>query len=57
LEWCNHQKNYVGSKTPRHFIQIKSVKGMEQKWLFETGAGLTYISSKAFRNISKDYRP
>ena len=28
-----------------------------QKWLFDTGAGLTCMSLKAFRNISKDYRP
>jgi hypothetical protein len=35
---------------------IKSIKGMEQKWLFDTGAGLTCMSLEAFRNISKDYR-
>jgi hypothetical protein len=30
---------------------------MEQKWLFDTGAGPTCMSLKAFRNISKDCRP
>jgi predicted aspartyl protease len=30
---------------------------MEQKWLFDTGVGLTFMSSKAFRKIDKEYRP
>jgi hypothetical protein len=30
---------------------------MEQKWLFDTGAALTCMSSRAFRKISKDHRP
>jgi hypothetical protein len=29
---------------------------MEQKWLFDTGAALTCMSSRAFRKISKDCR-
>jgi hypothetical protein len=44
-------------KLPRPIIQIKSIKGMEQNWLFDTGAGLTCMSSKAFRKIDKKYRP
>jgi hypothetical protein len=41
----------------RSLIQIKSIKGIEEKWLFDTGAGLTSMSLNAFRNVSKDYRP
>jgi hypothetical protein len=39
----------VTSKTHRPLIQIKSVKGMEQKCLFDTGAGLTCMSLEGFR--------
>jgi hypothetical protein len=28
---------------------------MEQKWLFDTGAGLMWLSLNAFRTISNDY--
>jgi hypothetical protein len=49
--------NDVNTRTSRPFIQIKSIKGLELKWLFDTGAGLTCISSKAFRKIDKEYRP
>jgi hypothetical protein len=35
--------NHVTSKTHRPLIQIK---GTEQKWLFDTGAGLTCMSCK-----------
>jgi hypothetical protein len=47
----------VHSKTQRPLIKIKSIKGMEHKWLFNTGAGLTCMSLIAFRSISKYYRP
>ena len=44
-------------KTQRPYIKIGSLKGLEQTWLFDTGAGLTCMSLKAFRNIDKEYRP
>jgi hypothetical protein len=46
--------NDVTTKTSRPFIQIKSIKGMEQNWLFDNGAGITCMSSKAFRKIDKE---
>jgi hypothetical protein len=41
----------------RPLIQIISAKEMEQKWLFDTVAGLTCMSLKAFRMIDRSYRP
>jgi hypothetical protein len=35
---------------------MKSVKGLKQKGLFESGAGLTCMPLKAFRKIGKSYR-
>ena len=49
--------NDVHTKTQRPLIQIKSVKGLEQKWLFDTGAGLTCMSLQTFRRIPKNCRP
>ncbi len=48
--------NNATSKTHIRLIQIKSVKGMEQKWFFDTCAGLTCLSLKAFRKIANEYR-
>jgi hypothetical protein len=35
--------NDVTSKAQRLLIQTNSVKGMKQKWLFDTGAGLVGV--------------
>jgi predicted aspartyl protease len=53
----NNKINDVNAKSPRQHIQINSIKGMEHKWLFDTGAALTCMSSRAFRKISKENRP
>jgi hypothetical protein len=42
------------TKTQRPLIQIKSIQKMEQKGLFDTGAGLTCMSLKAFINFTTD---
>ena len=50
--------NDVNSKrTPRPYIEIETIKGVKWDWLFDTGAGLTCISTDTFRKISKDSRP
>jgi hypothetical protein len=49
--------NDVNAKTPRPHCQINSIQGMEQKWLFDTGAALTCMSSRTCKKISKDHRP
>ena len=44
-------------RTNRPHISLKSIKGLPNKWLFDTGAGLTCISLKAFRKINIEDRP
>ena len=41
----------------RPLITLKSIKGLPEKWLFDTGAGLTCMSLKAFRKINFEDRP
>ena len=45
------------AKKGRPFIPINSVKGLPKKWLYDTGAGLTCMSLKAFRKIDIQDRP
>jgi hypothetical protein len=42
---------------PRPIIQLNSIQGLTQDWLFDTGAGLSCISLQAFRKISPELRP
>ena len=52
------QINDVQTKAnPRPIIKLKSIKGLTENWLFDTGAGLTCISLKAFRQICQESRP
>jgi hypothetical protein len=41
--------NDVISKTHRPLIQIKSVKGIEQKWLHDNGAGLMHVLKNIYK--------
>ena len=43
-------------KKPRPFINIETLPGINQSWLFDTGASVTCMSLKAFREI-KGQRP
>ena len=46
--------NEIRSKqTSRPLIQLKTLPGMDQTWLFDTSAALTCISTETFRQISK----
>ena len=50
--------NDVRSKqTSRPLIQLKTLPGMDQTWLYDTGAALTCISTETFRQISINARP
>ena len=49
--------NDVSTKTTRPFIKLETIKGVKDNWLFDTGAGLTCMSTSAFRRIAKECRP
>ncbi len=49
--------NYVTAKTKRPFIKLETTKGVKYDWLFDTGAGLTCMSTSAFKRIAKECRP
>jgi hypothetical protein len=49
--------NAVTAKTPRPFVQIESIKGIQQNCLLDTGAGLKCMSTSAFRKINKECKP
>ena len=40
----------VSKRSPRPFIVLKSGK-LQGKWLYDTGAAVTFMSLKAFRSI------
>ena len=50
--------NDVRSKqTSRPLIQLKTLPGMNQPWLYDTGAALTCTSTETFRQIAMNSRP
>ena len=50
--------NDVRSKqTSRLLIQLKTLPGMNQPWLYDTGAALTCTSTETFRQIAINSRP
>ena len=49
--------NDVTTKTSRPFIELETIKGEKWDWLFDTGAGITCISTATFRKIDKSLRP
>jgi hypothetical protein len=46
--------NDVTTKTKRPFIKLETTKGVKYDWLFDTGAGLTCISTSASKKIAKE---
>jgi hypothetical protein len=49
--------NVVTKKTTRPFIKLETIKEVKTDWLFDTGSGLTYMSTSPFRRIAKECRP
>jgi hypothetical protein len=49
--------NDVTTKISRPFIKLETIKGVKTDCLFDTGAGLTCMTTSAFRRIAKECRP
>jgi hypothetical protein len=53
----NFQINDITTKTTRPFSKFETIKGVKNDCLFDTGAGLTCMSTSAFRKIAKECQP